>query len=214
MFLCRIIPSLTGISVILSLLISSSIWFVYKLGKALWNPKMGVLLCFFLSCSYIFIENSRNIWQPYFITPIFILNLLAIILLYIKNQKGYLYFCLLITFLGLHIHLSYLPIFIVSLAWMFWWIIKNSTIFCGLFCFITFSTLFISWNILTTTNPGHFGFFKNIWQNFNINNYFMNMLSSFRTYSNYLLPNFSLPALILTLPIFVGNIIVTFRKKI
>lgn len=212
MVLFKFFPSPISLSLILIISMSLSImYFVYRLGKLFKGENFALILLLFISWSHFFVDISRDIWQPYFIIPVLAINFWYLLLLYKSNKTKYLYFTLIATYIGLNIHMSYLPVFVVFTFWMFRWVLLNKKVE---WLFIVFYGLFLSgWLILISSGIGHLMFIEEIWKRFSINIYLNNLFFSFHEILDYwLLPVFWGKFLLIII-IYVGNLLILIKKK-
>lgn len=124
----------------------------YLWAKEIAGKKVALLLAFFSAISIVFIESSRNILQPYLNNFIYSLSIYSLVLFYKNNKFVYLINFLILLFLTLFIHLSFvtvIPVFVVSCFFLIKIKSKNkkeavSRILWFLFCLLLLSYIYLT----------------------------------------------------------------------
>jgi len=112
--------SAIGVGYFFALIGFLTVIFGYLLGEKIAGNKLGILLSLFIAISPFVIAASHNIWQAHLI-PFFTIISMYTTILSIQKKKKILDFTLVIVlFFGIHIHLSFIPIFIVGSIWVFY----------------------------------------------------------------------------------------------
>lgn len=102
-----------------------SIYISYKIGEALENKNLGLTFAFFVAVSNSLVRFSFSVYQPYLIPLLTVLSCYFLLLTFKTNNLIWLFMASLCVFLGLHMHYSFLPVFIIFSLWIFFSIIKS-----------------------------------------------------------------------------------------
>lgn len=119
----------------------------YWIGKISNNSTLGLVYAFLISSNYIMVTMSQKIWQQSILPTLTILNVLFVLTALKKTHLLTVLILTTISFLGLHFHVSFYPIFIVNTLWlillMFRLLKKN--IIHGIICIINYISHLVLW---------------------------------------------------------------------
>ncbi len=94
------------------------ILFSYLIGKLAGDKYLGLLYALFVSSNYIMVTLSQKVWQQSILPTLTILNILLLQIAYVRTNVIWLLLLINASFLGLHFHVSFYPIFIVNSLWI------------------------------------------------------------------------------------------------
>ena len=104
-----------GVILLFSLIGVSNIVIAYVVAKQFGRGFSALLLPFFVTVSSFFVYAARNVWQPHLL-PFFQLLSMLFLIRGLKNHTKYLYLSIQMAFFATHIHLSYTPLLLITIA--------------------------------------------------------------------------------------------------
>ncbi len=203
------------ISYIFALFGVLSIVLAFLLGKEIKNNETGIYAASFISFSNLFIAQSRAIWQTHLITFFLLLALLFVVRLYKRKSIQDAFIALTLAFFTLHLHLAFLPIFLVLL----FLIIRGFTKCAhkGNFVKILFFTytlgLSVLWYFATKPQYQSDNFFVTELVHFSPRNYFWALAQMGLTFETTLFPYSNIFLVSVLLGIAVSGILLLQRKN-
>jgi hypothetical protein len=155
-------------------LISSEIILAYLVGKAFYSKRLGIIFSSIIALSPELINESKNLYQPYFL-PLFMLLFLFFLLRRGNKIKDF-FLAVFFLLIPLHLHYGILLSIPVSTLWLlyemkfFYNDKKGKLKFFTILPFLVYFFLFFSWLLATYTNKpfDQLAFFKNIVQGVDI----------------------------------------------
>jgi len=114
-FITRSAHGMSAASIAISIV---AIWAAYGVGKNIRDSGTGLTAALFVSVSPILSGYARNFWQPHLLPPITAVNLYLFFLLYKTKNPVWIYVLMSGLFVGLHMHVSYAPVFFISMFWL------------------------------------------------------------------------------------------------
>lgn len=126
----------------------------YYIGKINNNIPLGLFYAFLISSNYIMVKLSQKTWQQSILPTLTILNIFLLQVTLKKIQLISVLALITASFLGLHFHVSFYPIFIINTLWIVFLIfhLLKKNVFHGLLCIVCYISHIILWISITSPN--------------------------------------------------------------
>lgn len=198
----KLIPSPYALIYLFPVMGIFTIFIAYRISRLVFPDKYSFIYPFLLSLSGLLLFLSRNVWQPGFVPPLFLLSLYYLFRS-VKQNGTFLLLAVQLGFLALHYHLSYLPVLGATLIFAGYLVTKSRNrklaISLGMMTLING----IAWVVLTRFDVAFLSRLPSLLNHGNFAQYLTNIQGSLQTLGSEFFPGLPHVAA-------VGNILILF----